>query len=239
MRARWTAERWTTSTGSPTWRRTGASGSTSTGPSGPSSGPGLRHRVAGIGRADSLAFDFHKWLHVTYDCGCALVRDRKAHVGAFRGRPDYLEGNSEGLAAGEPWPCDYGPELSRGFRALRVWFLLVEHGTDALAEAIENAVDRARHLAERIDREPRLERVGPTRLNVVRFRVRAEPGEDGDEINRTVVTELQRRGVAAPSTTRAAGGLVIRCCIMNHRTTADDVDATVDGVLGILEDLRG
>lgn len=200
--------------------------------------PRDRHRVAGIDRADSLAFDFHKWLHVTYDCGCVLVRDPEAHIGAFRGRPDYLEGHEAGLAAGEPWPCDFGPELSRGFRALRVWFLLVEHGTDALVEAIHNSVDRASHLAARVDREPALERVGPAELNVVCFRARPEGDEDGDELNRTVVTELQRRGIAAPSTTRLGSELVIRCCLMNHRTTRQDVDATVDGVLHILDDLR-
>lgn len=200
--------------------------------------PRYRHRVAGIERADSLAFDFHKWLHVTYDCGCVLVRDRDAHVGAFQGRPDYLEGHEAGLAAGEPWPCDYGPELSRGFRALRVWFLLVEHGTDALAEAIDNSVDRASHLAARVDEEPALERIDPVELNVVCFRVLPEDGEDGDELNRVIVTELQRRGIAAPSTTRLGPHLFIRCCLMNHRTTRDDADATVDGVLHILRGLR-
>ena len=200
--------------------------------------PRLRDRVRGIERADSLAFDFHKWLHVTYDCGCVLVRDREHHRGAFRGRPRYLEGQPEGLAAGEPWFCDYGPELSRGFRALRVWFLLAEHGTDALARAIEASVDRATYLAARIDAEPDLERVAPAELQIVCFRVRTRPGEDGDELNARVVSELQRRGIAAPSTTRVGGERVIRCCLMNHRATRDDMDVTVDGVLRIVEELR-
>ena len=198
----------------------------------------FRERVAGIERADSLAFDYHKWLHATYDCGCVLVRDPQAHAGAFGGRPGYLEDHGEGLAAGSPWPCDYGPELSRGFRALKVWFLLVEHGTEALAEAIEGSVDRARHLAERIDREPLLERLAPGDLNIVCFRVRPRRGEDGDELNRAVVTELQRRGLAAPSTTRIGSDLAIRCCILNHRTTDEDVDAVVDQVIELAGELR-
>ncbi len=200
--------------------------------------PALRDRVAGIERADSLAFDFHKWLHVTYDCGCALVRDHADQRAAFKGRPRYLEGHAEGLAAGEPWFCDYGPELSRGFRALRVWFLLVEHGTDALAEAIEGSVARARYLAARVDREPLLERVAPADLNIVCFRVVPLPGENGDTLNATVVAELQKRGIAAPSTTRLGEELVIRCCLMNHRATLEDMDVTVDGVLQIVEELR-
>jgi glutamate/tyrosine decarboxylase-like PLP-dependent enzyme len=198
----------------------------------------LAHKVAGIERADSLAFDFHKWLHVTYDCGCVLVRRKEAHRAAFGGRPRYLEGQPEGLAAGEDWFCDYGPELSRGFRALRVWFLLVEQGTDALAAAVEGSVDRARHLADRVDAEPLLERVAPVELQIVCFRVRPLAHEDGDLLNRRVVAELQKRGIAAPSTTRLDGQVVIRCCLMNHRATRDDMDVVVDGVLRIVGEMR-
>lgn len=201
--------------------------------------PAHRHRVEGIQRADSLAFDFHKWLHVTYDCGCALVRSDSAHHRAFRSRPGYLEGQETGLAGGEPWFCDYGPELSRGFRALRVWFLLMEHGTNALVQAIERSLDLAAHLAARVDREPLLERVGPAELNIVCFRVRPEPDEDGDALSARIVEELQRRGIAAPSTTWLQGGRVIRCCLLNHRTTRGDVDAMVDAALEIAAEVRG
>jgi glutamate/tyrosine decarboxylase-like PLP-dependent enzyme len=200
--------------------------------------PALAHKVAGIERADSLAFDFHKWLHVTYDCGCVLVRSRETHHAAFGGRPRYLEGQPEGLAAGEHWFCDYGPELSRGFRALRVWFLLVEQGTEALASAIEGSVERARHLAARVDAEPTLERVAPVELQIVCFRVRPLDGENGDLLNQKVVAELQKRGIAAPSTTRLRGDVVIRCCLMNHRATLDDMDLVVDGVLRIVAEMR-
>ncbi|MEM6557407.1 MAG: pyridoxal-dependent decarboxylase, partial [Pseudomonadota bacterium] len=75
--------------------------------------PDLAPRLAGIERADSLAFDFHKWMHVNYDAGCVLIRDGDAHRKAFASRPDYLAADGEALAAGNPWPVDFGPELSR------------------------------------------------------------------------------------------------------------------------------
>ncbi len=198
----------------------------------------LRPRLAGIERADSIAFDFHKWMHVTYDCGCVLVRNETHHRAAFRSRPEYLEGQRSGLAAGEPWFCDYGPELSRGFRALRVWFLLAEHGEDDVSRAIEGSVERAEYLAARVDREASLERLAPADLNIVCFRVVPRPGEDGDALNAEVVAEVQKRGIAAPSTTRLGGTLAIRCCLMNHRATLEDMDVTVDGILHVAEDLR-
>ena len=199
----------------------------------------LRPRLAGIERADSIAFDFHKWMHVTYDCGCVLIRNETHHRAAFRSRPEYLEGQPSGLAAGEPWFCDYGPELSRGFRALRVWFLLAEHGTAAVARAIEGSVERAAHLAERVDAEAELERMAPADLNIVCFRLRPRAGEDPDSFNADVVAEVQKRGIAAPSTTRLGGTLAIRCCLMNHRATFDDMDATVDGILHVAREFRG
>ncbi|MDT8369804.1 MAG: pyridoxal-dependent decarboxylase [Longimicrobiales bacterium] len=198
----------------------------------------LRPRLAGIERADSIAFDFHKWMHVTYDCGCVLVRNETHHRAAFHSRPAYLEGQASGLAAGEPWFCDYGPELSRGFRALRVWFLLAEHGSDAVARAIEGCVAGADHLATRVDAEPELERMAPTCLNIVCFRVRPREGEDPDAFNAAIVAEVQRRGIAAPSTTRIRGSLAIRCCLMNHRTTREDLDLTLEGILQVAEELR-
>lgn len=78
----------------------------------------LKPCLKGIERADSLAFDFHKWMHVPYDAGCVLLRDGALHRETFSSRPAYLESAATGLAGGEPWFCDYGPELSRGFRAL-------------------------------------------------------------------------------------------------------------------------
>ena len=109
--------------------------------------PAHRPLLAGIERADLLAFDFHKWLHVQYDAGCVLVRRGDLHRAAFTFHAGYLEPAARGLAGGEPWACEFGPELSRGFRALKVWFTLQEHGTRRLGAAI--ADDAARPPASR------------------------------------------------------------------------------------------
>ena len=91
----------------------------------------LKPRFNGLERADSIAFDFHKWMHVQYDAGCVLIRREDLHREAFTLRREYLTAAPRGLAAGNPWFCEYGPELSRGFRALKVWFHLKEHGCSA------------------------------------------------------------------------------------------------------------
>ncbi len=201
--------------------------------------PELAANVSGIEQADSIAFDFHKWLHVPYDAGCVLVRDRQALFDTFASRPVYLSGG-EALAGGEPWFCDLGPELSRGFRALKVWWTLTEHGLDRLGQKIADNCALARQLATRIEPESGLELLAPVALNIVCFRALA-PGLDPaplDRLNAHIVTELQLRGIAAPSTTRIAGRLAIRVNITNHRTQPADIDLLVDAVLALAKELR-
>ena len=190
--------------------------------------PELAHLLRGVESADSLAFDFHKWGQVSYDCGCVLVRDEALHRAAFAVKVDYLDKAARGLAAGAPWFCDFGPELSRGFRALKTWFLFVEHGADAIGAAVRRSCENARHLAALVGAEPILELLAPVPLNIVCFRVRPLPGEDADQLNREVVADLQEQGLAAPSTTRIGGQLAIRCCLINHRTTRADVEFLVE-----------
>jgi glutamate/tyrosine decarboxylase-like PLP-dependent enzyme len=193
----------------------------------------LKPRLAGIERADSLAFDFHKWLHVPYDAGCVLVRRGDLHRAAFAMTPDYLRRSGRGLAGGDPWFCDYGPELSRGFRALKVWFTLKEHGTRRLGAAIERNCAQARYLAGRIAADPRLEIMAPAALNVVcfRFRARGAGATALDRLNEGIVADLQESGVAVPSTTILSGGTAIRVCLTNHRTTQGDLDVLLDEVV--------
>jgi glutamate/tyrosine decarboxylase-like PLP-dependent enzyme len=194
--------------------------------------PDLSPRLAGIERADSLAFDFHKWLHVPYDAGCVLIRHAGLQLAAFSQRPAYLQGAERGLAAGDPWLCELGPELSRGFRALKVWFTLKEHGLEALGRQVEKNCAQARHLAERVASSAQLELLAPVALNIVCFRA-VLPGLDAaalDRLNGEIVSTLQERGVAAPSTTRINGALAIRVNITNHRTRLEDVDILLDAV---------
>jgi glutamate/tyrosine decarboxylase-like PLP-dependent enzyme len=193
----------------------------------------LRPLLKGIERADSLGFDFHKWAHVQYDAGCILVRDGAAYRAAYSMKPAYLRRGDRGLAAGEDWPCDYGPELSRSFRALKVWFALREHGTARFGELIEQNCVQAEYLAHRIENEQQLELLVPVNLNIVCFRLRRE-GLDAaalDQLNKDIVADVQESGVAAPSTTRIKGQLAIRVNITNHRTQRSDLDVLVDAVL--------
>ncbi len=185
-------------------------------------------RLAGLERADSIALDFHKWLQVPYDAGFLLVRDGEAHRAAFAQRPAYLARAKRGLAAGEPWFTDFGPDLSRGFRALKVWFTIATYGAEQLGAAIERTCALAARLGERVAPEPELELLAPVYLNVVCFRVRHP---DADRVNDDIVIDLQESGFAVTSTTRIDGKLAIRAAVVNHRTTERDIDALVDEVL--------
>ena len=191
----------------------------------------LAPRLAGIERADSIAFDFHKWLHVPYDAGCILVRDQALQEAAFGGRPHYLA-TAAGLAGGDPWPCDLGVELSRGFRALKVWFTLKEQGTRRLAEAMERNCAQARALADRIQTRPLLRLMAPLSLQIVCLRYQP-PGlteEAIDLLNARLVASLQERGIAAPSTCQLQGRLCIRVNITNHRSRDEDFALLVEAI---------
>lgn len=192
----------------------------------------------GIERADSIAFDFHKWMHVNYDAACLLVRREEDHVRPFARRKEYLAGSERGLAAGEPWFCDFGPELSRPFRALKVWFALKQFGTRRIGAQITENCRQARYLADRVEREPHLELLAPVTLNIVCFRyVRPEmlglPAARVDAINRQIVIAIQESGLAAPSATTVGGVAAVRVNLTNHRTVRADLDILADAVVRI------
>jgi aromatic-L-amino-acid/L-tryptophan decarboxylase len=190
--------------------------------------PLLAPRLAGIEHADSIALDFHKWGQVPYDAGFLLVRDGERHRDAFAAPAAYLRRETRGLAAGSHWPCDFGPDLSRGFRALKTWFTLKTYGADKLGAIIARCCALAQHLESRILAEPRLELLAPVNLNIVCFRYRTD---DADRINGEIVVSLQESGIAAPSTTVLDGKLAIRAAIVNHRTDVCDIERLVAAVL--------
>jgi len=183
----------------------------------------LRPLLAGMERAHSIAFDLHKWAHVPYDAGVLLVRDAEAHRRTFANPAAYLQRTPRGLAAGQVWPCDLGPDLSRGFRALKAWFTFEALGADRIGASIEHCCKVARHLEARLRALPQFEVVAPVALNIVCFRLRGE----SDEAQAAIVMDLQERGVAAPSLTTLDGRTVIRAAIVNHRTTAAHIDRFV------------
>lgn len=185
-------------------------------------------RLRGIERADSIAFDFHKWGQVPYDAGFVLVRDGALHHSTFASPAAYLKREARGMAAGSPWPCDFGPDLSRGFRALKTWFTIKVYGSEKLGRVIANTCALAQYLKQRIEATPMLELLAPVSLNIVCFRYRCE---DADQINADIVVALQESGIAAPSSTTIDGHFAIRVAIVNHRTNMSDIDALISATI--------
>ena len=197
--------------------------------------PAHRDLVAGLDSADSLAFDLHKWMYLPFEAGCVLVRDAAAQRAAFTLTPSYLRPVGRGPAAGPMEFADIGLDLSRGFRALRVWMSLRHHGSDAFGRLIGQNIEQARYLAELVRAEPELELLAPVAMNVVCFRY-VPPGSDSigsdlDARNTEVLLRLQESGVAVPSSTSIGGRFAIRVAITNHRSRREDFALLVSEVL--------
>lgn len=189
--------------------------------------PRNRHRVAGIESADSVALDPHKWLHAPFEVGCALVRDAVAHRKTFAVTPEYLESTPRGLASGE-WLNDYGLQTSRGFRALKVWMALKQHGVDKFGRLIDQNIAQAGYLAELIEAEPLLELAASPTINIVCFRY--QPGLAGSALkalNTEIMLRLQEQGIAVLSDTTVRGQHWLRVAITNHRTRRGDLELMV------------
>jgi aromatic-L-amino-acid decarboxylase len=190
--------------------------------------PDNAYRVAGIDRADSIALDPHKWLHAPFELGCALVRDASAHRNTFAVTPEYLETMPRGLASGS-WLHDYGLQTTRGFRALKVWMAIKQHGIEKFGRLIDQNITQAHHLSKLIDAEPLLELFVPTNINIVCFRYRPD-GRDSDQlkaINTEIMLRLQEEGTAVLSDTTVHGVHCLRVAVNNHRTRRDDLELLV------------
>ena len=201
----------------------------------------LRPQVAGLERADSLGFDLHKWGYLPFECACVLVRDAELHRAAFAydtTSARYLAEQTRGVIAGGLPFAERGLDLTRGFRALKVWLSLRAHGVDALARLIEQNVAQTRHLVRRVEAHAELELLAPAPLNVACFRYVARDGAGAplpdallDEVNAEVLLRLQERGIAVPSSTVVGGRFALRAANVNHRARIADVDALVDGTV--------
>ena len=203
--------------------------------------PALRPLVRGIEQADSVAFDLHKWMYLPYEVGCTLVRDQVAHRATFNVTPAYLAAFDRGIAAGGFPFAERGVQLSRGFRALKVWMSLKAHGVDAFARLIEQNVTQAAYLVGLVQAHPRLELLAPAPLNVVCFRYTA-PGVDTaslNDLNQEILLQIQESGLAVPSTTVLGGRLAIRVAITNHRSRREDFDLLVRAVVDRGDALQG
>lgn len=190
--------------------------------------PALRSRIRGMERADSLAFDLHKWFYAPFEVGAVLVRTAQDHYRSFTLTPDYLKHSERGLAGGTAWFSDYGIQLSRGFRALKVWMAIKAHGIDKYARLVEQNVEQAQYLGALVDAAPSLERLAPV-FNTVCFRYVAEgmAPDALNALNEEILTQMQEQGVVMPSGTTLNGNYAIRVCITNHRTRFEDLDLMV------------
>jgi glutamate/tyrosine decarboxylase-like PLP-dependent enzyme len=199
----------------------------------------LRPQVAGLDRADSLGFDLHKWGYLPFECACVLVRDPEIHRAAFAAPASYLAAATRGVIAGGLPFADRGVDLTRGFRALKVWLSLKADGVDKLVRLIEQNVAQTRHLVARVEAEPELELLAPAPLNVAcfRFAPAGVPDDLLDAVNAELLLRLQEEGIAVPSATVLGGRYAIRVANVNHRARREDLDALVDGVLRLGREL--
>jgi len=185
----------------------------------------------GLDRADSISIDPHKWLYQPLDCGCLLYRDPERARAAFSHTGDYAK--SLESDPGESFAFfEESLELSRRFRALKVWLSLRYHGMEAFREAIRGDLALAQRLASGIDAEPALERLAPVALSAVCFRYKGS-----DDLNRRILQRVIRRGRVYISNATIGGRFALRACIVNHRSAPEDVDAVVSETLAAAEDV--
>ena len=200
----------------------------------------VKSQLTGIERADSVALDLHKWMHVPFEAGCILVRHDEAHRRTFALTPDYLARESRGLAAGI-WFSDYGLQLSRQFRALKVWMSIKEHGLDRFGRMIARNVEQARYFGQLVEREACMELMAPIGLDIVCFRF--NPGGMADEklnaLNKEILIQLHEHGIAVPSYTTLDGKYCLRIAIANHRSRQEDFDLLAREVVRIGKELIG
>lgn len=195
----------------------------------------VKDRLAGIERADSIALDLHKWMHMPFEAGCVLVRHDAAHRNTFSLTPEYLEHGTRGLAAGQIWFSDYGLQLSRQFRALKVWMSIKEHGLDRFGRMMARNVEQAHYIGRLVEIEPKLELLAPIGLDIVCFRF--NPGGWDDEtlnaLNKEILIQLHEQGIGAPSYTTLRGRYSLRVAIANHRSVQSDFDVLIQEVIRI------
>lgn len=204
--------------------------------------PKFKHLVAGMERADSLAFDLHKWMYLSYPIGCVLIRSADEHRRAFSLAPTYLahgEGERGLTGIDVTWLSDYGFELSRGFQALKAWMTIKEQGTAKYGRLIQQNIDQAHYLARLVEASPMLELALPVSLNVVCFRYTRQNLDNAtlDSLNKQIEIELQERGIAVPSIVSIRGKKYLHVAITNHRSRRDDFDLLVREVIRIGNEL--
>jgi aromatic-L-amino-acid decarboxylase len=197
--------------------------------------PEHAHIVRGMERADSIAFDLHKWGYLPYDIACTLVRRDDDLINSFASKAAYLQAESRGATAGGFYHSDRGIELSRDFKALKAWISLRAEGVGAWAAHISRNIAQMQRFARIVEEHPDLELLAPAPLNIVcmRWAPRSVSRDTLDAVNREILFRLQERGIALPSATTLPKGYAIRSANTNFRTRDEDFDVLVDAVTTI------
>jgi aromatic-L-amino-acid/L-tryptophan decarboxylase len=196
---------------------------------------GLRPHFRGIERADSIAFDPHKWLYTPHSGGAVLLRDRQRLADSFSVHPDYVHEDKELTGRGLDL-YTLGPQFSRGFQALKIWVSLLAHGWSAYERRIAHDIDLARYLCELAQARPEFEVMAPHSLSIACFRhvppdlPQAAPGREAylNRLNERLMAEIQMHGRVYPSNAVIDGRFALRACIVNFRTEAEDVEALLE-----------
>jgi aromatic-L-amino-acid/L-tryptophan decarboxylase len=200
-----------------------------------------RKLFADMEQADSIALDPHKWLYLPVDVGCVIYRDPEIARAAFAHEAEYTR--MFGEEADEAFVCwDYGPELSRRFRALKVWMLLKGVGLDRLSEAIESNLACARYLESMVGASDDFEMVAPVELSIFCFRhvpvqLRSESRGAIDAFNERLLVALQRDGSSYLSNATLGGRFALRGCVLNYRTTLRDMEILLDDLRRVAKSL--
>ncbi|HEU4516532.1 MAG TPA: aminotransferase class I/II-fold pyridoxal phosphate-dependent enzyme [Steroidobacteraceae bacterium] len=188
-----------------------------------------RRLLAGLARADSISLDAHKWLFQPFEAGCVMVKDIAHLVRAFSVHPDYLQDTKLGLEHVNF--ADRGYQLTRSFRALKVWMSIQTFGLARFREAIARGIEFATRAGRFVEDHEELELLGPPSLGVVCFRYRPRGTEWTpariEQLNEAIQARVIKSGTAMISSTRLRGTYSLRLCIMSHQTTWDDVRGTL------------
>lgn len=201
--------------------------------------PEYTERLKGVELGDSIAFDYHKWFYVNYDVGGVLIKNAQAHKEAFEINANYLAHHERGIIAGDLNFNHLGIELSRGFRALKVWMILKEQGIEKYRRLVRQNIQQARYLAELVQANDQLQLMAPVPMNIVCFRFYKDglSAEKLNALNKEIVMQLHESGIAAPSFTIIKGAYVIRVAITNHRSKGEDFEILVNEVQRLGEQL--
>lgn len=196
--------------------------------------PGAKGLVAGLEMADSLAFDLHKLFQAPFEVGCLLTKNPGAHRRTMGIQGEYLKTSDRG-AASEDFLFNYTLEVSRSFKALKIWMMMRHYGTDKFGQMIDQRISLAGALSTYVDAEPLLERLAPTTLNVVCFRYRG--GLEGEsalaEVNREIMFRVQESGRAVLTDTTLRGRYSLRAAVVNHRTNESDLVALIQQIMNL------